>query len=231
MNKRIVIIGGIVLLLGVVAVSLFLLLPARGAGEIVEEVDKTDTVRINTLRLAGEYGDQGEYQRALDLLDNLLVQNPDDEEARELRDSIIEAKNRAEREKTERDQAREDKISETLNQLGENLGESQRQSTVRESTEEEERREAERLAAMDEAARERAERVKSSIEKGIAAMKEDDHDKAREHFNEAVEIDPDSGEAYARLGESYYLEDSEDPENTQKAIVNSNKAIEKDPNQ
>ncbi|MDR1212423.1 MAG: hypothetical protein LBK40_09360, partial [Spirochaetaceae bacterium] len=47
--------------------------------------------RANTLALAAEYIAQGEYQRALNLLDGLLIADANDTEARELRDRAIAA--------------------------------------------------------------------------------------------------------------------------------------------
>ncbi len=45
-------------------------------------------IRLNTLKLAEDYYKQKEYQRALDLLDKVLINNPDDEDAKNLRDRI-----------------------------------------------------------------------------------------------------------------------------------------------
>jgi hypothetical protein len=45
--------------------------------------------RSNSLALAGEYLAQGEYQRALDILDRLLIADAGDQDARALRDEIL----------------------------------------------------------------------------------------------------------------------------------------------
>jgi hypothetical protein len=53
------------------------------------ETGKQDSIRENTLRLAKSYMENGEYQRALDLVDKLLIENSDDMEAKQLQDKII----------------------------------------------------------------------------------------------------------------------------------------------
>ena len=96
MDKRaIFIISAIIIVLIAVAVILGLTLGRRGSAEPGADV------RGNTLKLAEDYLEQGEYQRALDLLNKLLIENAEDEEARALRDRIITAKRAAEEEQQE----------------------------------------------------------------------------------------------------------------------------------
>ena len=52
---------------------------------------QSDKRRDNTLKLIERYLAQGEYDRALDLIDRLLIENPDDEEANELQQRILMA--------------------------------------------------------------------------------------------------------------------------------------------
>lgn len=49
-------------------------------------------VRLNTLTLVHSYVEKEEFDRALSLLDNLLIKNPDDKDASELLDAVLAAK-------------------------------------------------------------------------------------------------------------------------------------------
>jgi tetratricopeptide (TPR) repeat protein len=51
----------------------------------------TDIKRENTLRLAASYAEAGEYERALNLLDSLLIENQNDEDAKALQRAILAA--------------------------------------------------------------------------------------------------------------------------------------------
>ena len=84
-KKKLFIIGGGALALALILGLAFFAFRGNGGGR-----------RDNTLRLAGEYIEKGEYQRALDLLDRLLIDDPDDEAARALRDEALEGKRLAE---------------------------------------------------------------------------------------------------------------------------------------
>ncbi|MDR1388399.1 MAG: tetratricopeptide repeat protein [Treponema sp.] len=83
-QKKIFIIGGCALVL-IAGVLFFLFLR-----------NPSDPQRDNTLLLAREYIDRGEYQRAMDLVDGILIKNPNDEDARRLRDEALEGKRLAE---------------------------------------------------------------------------------------------------------------------------------------
>ncbi|MGP1457851.1 MAG: tetratricopeptide repeat protein [Treponema sp.] len=56
--------------------------------------DQTAKARRNTLELAKMYMERAQYDRALDKLDELLIQNRNDEEARALMEQILAAKGR-----------------------------------------------------------------------------------------------------------------------------------------
>ncbi|MFA6505469.1 MAG: tetratricopeptide repeat protein, partial [Treponemataceae bacterium] len=94
-NKKIIIaiVVGVALLLTV------------GIGSFVAFGGGAGKQRSNTLTLAKEYVDRGEYQRALDLLDKLLIADASDKEARALRDSAIEAKRKAEGDRSAAEEA------------------------------------------------------------------------------------------------------------------------------
>ncbi|MDR2182036.1 MAG: hypothetical protein LBN92_05080, partial [Treponema sp.] len=84
-RRKMVIIGGCAVLV-LAGALLFFLTRGNGGG----------AKRDNTLLLAREYIDKGEFQRALDLVDGILIENPGDEEARALRDEAVEGKRLAE---------------------------------------------------------------------------------------------------------------------------------------
>ncbi|HOV37894.1 MAG TPA: hypothetical protein PLG79_04165, partial [Spirochaetales bacterium] len=110
-RKRLVMGGiGILVLLGVL--GYFLLAPGGGAEQ---------TARRNTLLLAEDYSNNGEYQRALDLLDRILIENAEDEEAKALKARILEAKRKAEEESRAKElealQAQKESLEQSLEKL------------------------------------------------------------------------------------------------------------------
>ncbi len=189
-------------------------------------------IRGNTIRLASEYYEQGEFQRALDLIDQLLLQNPDDQEARALRDAVIQARKDEENHKQEQDKARQDDLTESLSSLSDTIKETGSKQPVPQPV----------IQAVpqydpkaDEAARTEAERKKQEevnrlIQQGVAAMEKESYPEARDLFDEALGLDPDVAYAYAMKGEAFYREDSESQTSLNEAVTNANKAIQKDPN-
>jgi hypothetical protein len=96
-RRKVIIIGIAALVLAALIVGAILIFGNKGN----LDVDKTygdstsgdslsgDSIRNNTLALAKDYIDRGEYQRALDLLDKLLIENAADSDARILQDEAI----------------------------------------------------------------------------------------------------------------------------------------------
>ena len=81
----------------IAAASLLLLLPLffgiRGIARAASSSGaKGNDARQNTLALAKKYLDKGQYDKAMDLLNSLLISNPDDEEADRLLDEAIKQK-------------------------------------------------------------------------------------------------------------------------------------------
>ena len=84
-------IAAAILLLGGLGAGLFLL--NRGGGERdSSSVNISGMPRENVLDLAKRYISRGEYDRAMDLLDSLLLQNPSDADALAMLDEIIALK-------------------------------------------------------------------------------------------------------------------------------------------
>ncbi|MBR5964821.1 MAG: tetratricopeptide repeat protein [Treponema sp.] len=85
------------IIVAVAAGILLLLLLFFGVRGIARAVSssgsgKGDAARQNTLALAQKYLDKGQYDKAMDLLNSLLISNPDDEEADKLLDEAIRQK-------------------------------------------------------------------------------------------------------------------------------------------
>lgn len=89
-RKKIILIAAAVLLL-----LLLLFFGARaiaGAAASSKSKGGASSARQNTLALAQKYLDKGQYDKAMDLLNSLLISNPDDEEADRLLDEAITQK-------------------------------------------------------------------------------------------------------------------------------------------
>jgi hypothetical protein len=199
MNKRTVaLIAGAIILLALLGGGLLYMGRDRAPADdgSAGMVDEAARRRTNTLKLAQDYFEGGEYQRALDLLDGLLIENADDETARDLRDRIILERRKAEEAAAaERQQSQED-LKDTLSGLGDTIksGESsardqaraqeleaQRQAELRQleeqrrAAEERRRQEEARLAALSQAEREKAEKLKELVQRGEQAMSREEY--------------------------------------------------------
>ena len=232
MNRKILAAGGAVVLLLLLLGGLFVWAPWKGSegkGEGTAVSSRESDIRANTLRLASEYFEQGEYQRALDLVDQLLLQNPDDDEARALRDSVLKARRDAEERKKEEDLASQQDLSESLSDLSASLREDKLRPTAQPVPQMQPRDdEAERAAARSEAERKKREELNRLIQEGVAAMERSSYGEARDKFDQALGIDPDVAYAYAMKGESFFREDSESQSSLNQAVANANRAIQKD---
>lgn len=101
------ILTGIVLVLLLVGVLI-------GVGAVKQAAQRE---RQNVLRLAREYGDAGDFDRALNLLDTLLIKNADDTDALELQREILEKKLEALKQALARGTGNSDELARTLAQL------------------------------------------------------------------------------------------------------------------
>ncbi|HRV29355.1 MAG TPA: hypothetical protein P5522_11300, partial [Spirochaetia bacterium] len=77
--------------------------------------------RLNVLKLARDYGEAGDYDRALNLLDTLLIKNADDKEALELQREILEKKLESLKEAMKKGTGNSEELSKTLAQLEKTL--------------------------------------------------------------------------------------------------------------
>jgi len=83
-------IGGAVLLVAFVVVMV-VMCNSNTAGNTkgVNSGINAETIRQNTIDLAMDYLAAGEYQRALDLLESLLINNPNDTQVRSLLEKVL----------------------------------------------------------------------------------------------------------------------------------------------
>ena len=70
MDRRILLIAAIFIII------LLLFIFTSGFGLFSSNGDKTDSERENILKLVKTYMEQGEYERALNYLDDILLKNP-----------------------------------------------------------------------------------------------------------------------------------------------------------
>ncbi len=86
---------------------------------------KADKTRRNVLTSAQYYLDKGDYGRALDLVDKLLIDNAFDKEARDLRDKAMQAKSGEDaakaREAAQAEASGQKAIAQSLDKLGQKL--------------------------------------------------------------------------------------------------------------
>ena len=82
-RRNLLIAGGVIL--AVIVILLIILLPKSCGGS-------SSTERDNTLKLVQRYIEKGEYDRAMDLLDGLLIKNADDPVALAMMEEIIALK-------------------------------------------------------------------------------------------------------------------------------------------
>jgi len=88
MNNKMIIIGGCVLLVIILTVMIILMQTCSNDNTLGGS-SSADQRRLNILRLAESYSLAGEFERALNLIDGILIDNPDDEEARALQMAIL----------------------------------------------------------------------------------------------------------------------------------------------
>jgi tetratricopeptide (TPR) repeat protein len=203
-KRRALIIGGAVLLLILMGLLAWFVLKSPGGTE--GQIDPGSSKRNNIIVLAQDYLDQHEFQRALDLLDGLLIEDSADQEARTLRDKIIQAKKEYEDQQrlAELKQLEEQnqQLRNSLDDLGNSL---QNQDGGADRTAEILAREQElRLQRQLEEARRAEEqrkeqdlqrKVESLVQQGEAALEDKDFDGAVDLARQALMLDPSSTRA------------------------------------
>ena len=213
MDRRILIIIGA----AVVLILLFLFIFTGGFGLFSSsEMDETNTSGYdNKLKLAQLYLDQGEYERALNYIDELLLENSDSTELIELQREVIRRKNAEDHESlAEQRRLQEEALQRDNSNISSLLEEMEDRYSSTSS-----KMQLEEIAS--NASQEERDRINSINElllKGEEQMRNQQYEQARDTFEDVLKLDPDSGKAYAYIGESHYMEDPDDKENIESAI-------------
>ncbi|HKK47687.1 MAG TPA: hypothetical protein VJ932_01230, partial [Alkalispirochaeta sp.] len=188
------------------------------------EAERQAQERIrNTLRLAEEYIEDGEYQRALDLLDQVLIEDSDNEIARDLRTRAVAARREAEEADDEalsdtdaveqaeaearrleaqaRAEEAEARRREAELAVQQELA-AQREAEARRRAEEERRREAERQAELERLnaeEREKTESIQSLLARAREQLENEEYARARDTLDAALEIELEDENTENRL--------------------------------
>ena len=227
MNRKVLIIGAAILIILLVLGSILIF---RGCGSGKEDPGMRQ--KNNTLTLARDYMNRGEYQRALDLLDRLIIDFGEDSSIRELREEILAAMRQDTEASRLADREKQDELTRTLGELGQSIQQTASrpiQTTVIQQPPAKQDTSAENAARTREE-QEKNRRVRELIDRGIREMAQSQFTNARKSFEAALDIKPDTAEAYAQMAESYFQEDNTNAPSLQKALENANKAVALDPN-
>ncbi len=191
----------------------------------------------NALALAERYAGQGEYGRALDIIDQVLLKDAGNKDAIAAQARILEQKRAAEsRAEEQARQEREaqakrgeqdlarivDRIQRTEPREGKAQGPAAPPPVV-------EVVKADPAKERNAAEAERVRKINELLDRAARQMAAKDYPGARRTYKDVLALDPDSAQAYAYTGEAWYLEDPKNPQDVEQAVYNANKAIEKDP--
>lgn len=183
MDRRVLVAAGAAVLIIFLVISLLLGFGSR----IFDRKEPRLTERENTLKLAELYMEKAEYDRALDLLDKLLLGNPNDSEALELQDKVLAAKRKAEgkgEEATEKAQAVAEgrgNVSEKESETAEETENIEEGASTRVAVVSTLKRE-DPAAAADKAERAKRDRIQKLLAEGEERMRRKDYEGARKNL-------------------------------------------------
>jgi tetratricopeptide (TPR) repeat protein len=174
---------------GIIAAILLLIFGGMALGNLFSggSESELDKIRNNKLKLAEDYLELGEYDEALKLVNDLLIQNAEDKEARDLRDRIINAKKNAQDLAKQEEQAKQDKLRESLEELSSTIEESSVPQKIDRGT-----TPKTDLAGLSQAEKAKQKKINDLIDQGIKDMESERYVKAREKFDQAIELDDDT---------------------------------------
>ncbi|NNM66396.1 MAG: tetratricopeptide repeat protein [Spirochaetales bacterium] len=236
-RKILFIAAGVVALLILGTVLYFSLTPGKNQEALRRE---------NTIKLAADYGAHGDYQRALDLLDGLLIQNASDTQAMALRDQLLQDQQNQKKQSQENQlnalQNVNDQLKNSLNTLSSRL-ETRGQNALSGGNEAALERAQQRVEAQkEEKARLEREKAESSrlteaqkaqqklIDEGISLMNEGKYPQAKAKFDQVLNQDPRNASANVRKGEAEFLQDPQNPDHRQKALDALSLGLASNPN-
>ena len=215
MNKRnIIIISGIAFF---VLVILALIISFFAFNAKSEEKIK----RNNMIKLIEKYIDREEFDRALDKVEEILLENPDDEEILNLQDKILGAKKEKEADENLKDRLEREKLLESMNSMIDKSND--KQIIVRTN----EDRNDSNLSSKE---KEKRKKLDELIEKGLTQYNSQKYAQAKDIFLKALDIEDDNAEANAYLGMTLYDENPNDKKAVEEAIKKIKKALKKNNN-
>jgi len=222
MNKKTLIAIGAAVILILLGTGAFLLFSKPG----------TDPKRANILKLAKEYADQGEDQRALDLLDQLLITNADDPDAQALRKDVVKQKQQHELADKQAQlnalKSSGDKLKQGLQDLSSKLGNGQNSSAAAQAQAAQAQADAAASLAKEEAARQKAQKLKDEADRlakqkadqqklsaeekakqdlfnqGMGLLNASKYGEAKQKFTEVLGKDPGFADALIRKAEAVF---------------------------
>ena len=231
MNKKILYIGGGAVLLLLLLAGGWLLLAHPG-----------DSKRDNILKLARDYAAQGEDQRALDLLDQLLISNADDADAKALRDQVVQQKKQHDNadKQAELDALKNanGKLQQGLQSLANQLSQSKSAPQAGVPDDEAQKKAQRQKEEADRLAKEKADADKLSADdkakrdlfnQGMSLLTDSKYPEAKGKFDEVLDKDPDYADALIRKGEATFRENKSSPDARRDALALLAKGLAKNP--
>jgi tetratricopeptide (TPR) repeat protein len=216
--KKIAIAGSIA-----AGIVILLLLTFTVLFPIVGDNGSDGSKRDKTLKLIERYYDREEYDRALTLVEDLLLEDPDDSDALDWMDKVIEAKNQKEQGDKLADEARDRSERQRLLDSMNTMIDKQEETPIVLQ-----RNRQEDDGGLSKEEKEKRDRLNNLIDEGIDEYNSKNYAKAKSKFEKVLELDKDNAEANAFLGTTLYEEDPDNDENIEEAIKKLKKALKED---
>jgi tetratricopeptide (TPR) repeat protein len=198
---------------------------SRTLREGAQNLSETLIRKRNTIQLAQSYLDRDEYDRALQLVDALLIESPRDAQARRLLDAAVAAKRSTLDDRAAQEQAALAQQQASLGSGLASLGESLREQT-RDPIQAQERQAAAEATARE---RERVARINELTRKGVGQLNASRYGEARSTFEEVLQTDPQSAAARTYLGYATFREAPDDAAAQERAVQLLTRAAQEDP--
>ena len=219
-NKKIVIIIGSIVVVILLVIFLFLFLNRKDNSSLSE-----NKKRENIIKLIKRYYEQDEYERAMKLIEDLLIENADDEEALNLQEKVLQAKKEKEEREKEELLKRESDTKKILESMTNIIEEKDEKPFIIRKKESEDN-----LNSISEVEKEKRKKINTLINEGIDEYNKQNYANAKDKFLKALELDDNNAEANAYLGATYFEEDPNNEKNVEEAVKKSKKALKIDNN-
>lgn len=212
-RKKVFIIIGVSIL--TLLIILFILYLTKSS--IYDSLNK----RNNLIKLVNLYLEKGEYDRALDKIEELLLKYPNDEEILALQDKILEAKNSKKSDDELQDKLEREKLLESMTSM---IDKTNQEPII---IKREEIKEDNSLSSKE---KEKQDKINRLIIEGINDFNNQKYAQAKDKFLKALELDSDNAEANAYLGMTLYNENPNDKKNVEEAIKKIKNGLRKNNN-